>query len=491
MTPLEPLTLPQVQPWEFPLQPKFLSAVVFFKEESHALVELVLHLISQGFDHVFLVDNMSDHPLPLDALKEFQRQGYVTLTHDSRSMAQKPAYADATQRARMRGYEWLMAVDADEFPWATQLGSIRNYLLLRDEEVCTVAAPFRLYGSDGREDQPNSLLQGFVGRTNSTLELPSKSGYKTMARLHCTMWMAVHHAALFPRHKLRGYAATSGFPRNDSPMLDYRTEGSNAPDSIVKVPDVLVNHYRRQSHRFFLDIKQFRGKPNNNNNVRDEKTFREGDRNHTQEYILANRARHRFGALYNSNPQEQIQDRQRIQQDSPTELAWKVNYNYTSPWPMENVLQALNQLRRHQVLAIIDADSTLPDALAKATRNAAILDPTIDCVAWVPPGHAKSVEDSKLTKFCKTVEAHSETQSFMDFVTAKVTSTAVSTSTTKGKLSFSSLYQGYMVLDQQVILSYGTDTALMRMAAIASTNGWTEWKDGLDSGIVKLIGRAQ
>ena len=70
-----PLQLPTAQPWELPSEK--LQALVLFKEESHALVELVLHLYSQGFSHVRMVDNDSHRPLPTEALQEFKKRGLV------------------------------------------------------------------------------------------------------------------------------------------------------------------------------------------------------------------------------------------------------------------------------------------------------------------------------------------------------------------------------------------------------------------------------
>ncbi len=447
LTPKAPLDLPlQLEPWQLPSTK--VHALIFFKEESHALIEILLHLYSQGLDHVILVDNMSKHPLPLDAFQLFG--DFVTLRHDRHSMAQKRAYRSASQLARWKGADWLLAVDADEFPWATQLGSITNYLTLRDPEICTVAIPFRFFGSDGREEQPNSLLHGFVGRANNTILKAQVSAYKTVSRLSCTLWMAIHHAAVLPRFSLRGYAATDGFPPNDSPMLDSRTE--------QVLPDLVTNHYRTQSHRFFLDIKQTRGRPNNNGKIRDERAFRGGDRNHTVDYTLLHKTKERFPSLYQPN------------------LALQSNLNYLSPWPLSNIQAALQELQRHQVLVILDADRTLPDTMATATRNAAILDPTLDCVVRVPPGHVQSIENSQLLKFCKAFVAFPETQSWKAFVEVTMA-------------RYSSHYKGFVVMEAETRLRIGMETASLRRAAIAAGTKWKEWTEGVESGRVWVVGK--
>lgn len=444
-----PLELPlQLEPWQLPSIKVY--AVLFFKEESHALVEVLLHLFSQGVDHVILVDNMSQHPLPLKEFQLFGGEEFVTLRHDRHSMAQKRAYRSASQLARWKGADWLLAVDADEFPWATQLGSISNYLALRDPEVCTIAIPFRFFGSDGREEQPNSLIHGFVGRANHTLQKAQRLAYKTVARVSCTLWMAIHHAAVWPRFRQQSYAATDGFPRNEAPILDDRTERV--------IPDLVTNHYRTQSHRFFLDIKQTRGRPNNNGKVRDERAFRGGDSNDTMDFALVHKTQARFPSLY-----------------QPV-LALQPNHNYTSPWPLSNVQAAIEELKRHQVLVIMDADQTYPDTLATATRNAAILDPTVDCVVRVPPGHVQSIINSNLLKFCKAFVAFPETQSWKDFV-----------QTTIGR--YASHYQGFIVMESQTRLRMGMETAPMRRAAMVPGSKWKEWTEGVETGRVWVVGK--
>jgi len=437
LVPQPPLTLPSLEPWQLPRTK--VHAVLFFKEESHALVEVLLNLYSQGLDHVVLVDNMSVHPLPYNVIDLLRRKNFVTLWHDPHKMAQKRAYAKASQLSRWKGADWLIAVDADEFPYATQLGRLQAYLTLRDSEVCSIAIPFRMFGSDGREEQPNSLVHGFVWRSNTTLKVPA---YKTVSRMGCTLWMAIHHAGILPKDALNRFSAIAGFDRDDSPTVDERLE--------AVAPDLVTNHYRYQSHKFYLDIKGTRGKSLAVDPQRDETTFRAGNHNHTLDFTLRDKVMARFPSLY--GPADKGKD----------DLALQSNLNYTSPWPLKNVQAALQELERHQVLVIMDADNTLPDTLGIATRNAAILDPTLDCVVRVPPGHVESVIHSKLLVLCKAVEAHPETQSWQDFVQAMVH-------------TYQSHYKGFVAVPQHVRLPEGLETAPLRKAAIAASTSSQHW----------------
>ena len=327
-----PLQLPTAQPWELPSEK--LQALVLFKEESHALVELVLHLYSQGFSHVRMVDNDSHRPLPTEALQEFKKRGLVTLTHDRGKTIQKRSYAYAFQRMRLMG-GWSMAVDGDEFPRATKVGSLLNWLVLKDEEVCSVAIPFMLFGDSGRSHQPNSILQGFLKRLDySRLEKESLVGgpslqYKTAARVGCTLWPAIHHIAPFPSQRLRAYSSLNAFPRSPTIKPNKYME--------EEFPDAVINHYKTQSAHFYNETKVKRSDSVFGYNHRNMSVFYEHQKhcNGKTDTSLARSALSRFPSLY----------------DNVQSLG--INDALTNPWPIENVRLALDELSRHQGLAII------------------------------------------------------------------------------------------------------------------------------------------
>jgi hypothetical protein len=173
------------------------------------------------------------------------------------------------------------------------MGSLLNYLVAKDDEVCSIALPMMFFGASGREDQPNSILQGFLQRRNFTTQGEPRLGYKTTSRTSCTLWPAIHHAANFPSQKLRTYNAQHGFPRNKGPASDQFTE--------EHFPDAIVNHYRTQSAHFYRTIKATRGNANptktkkrtmvifDDNNIRD---------NEVTDDQLAIMSQQRFPALY-------------------------------------------------------------------------------------------------------------------------------------------------------------------------------------------------
>lgn len=142
-------------------------------------------------------------------------------------------------------------------------------------------------------------------------------------------------------------------------------------------------------------------------------------------------------------------------------------------------MKALEQLARHQGLAILDGASGIPGQLGGAFRNAAILDPTWDCIVRVPSGHVVSVIGSGLTKFCATREAV-ESKDFKDFVATTVQ-------------HYGDKYTAYAAMDAEAILSVGADTAGLREAAKSVTGKqWLDWapkdkENNVSSGRIRLV----
>lgn len=173
------------------------------------------------------------------------------------------------------------------------MGSLLNYLVAKDDEVCSIALPMMFFGASGREDQPNSILQGFLHRRNFTKDGEPRLGYKTTSRTSCTLWPAIHHAANFPSQELRTYNAHHGFPRNKWP--------ASGPFTEEHFPDAIVNHYRTQSAHFYRTIKATRGNANPNPNKKRTMVIFEDNNQRDNEVTddrLAIMSQQRFPALY-------------------------------------------------------------------------------------------------------------------------------------------------------------------------------------------------
>jgi len=424
-----PLTLPNDEPWNLPKES--IGAMIYFKEESHALIESLLHLYSQGFEHIRLVDNGSKRELPLEALEMLEKKGLVNLRKDTRTSVQKWVTFKAFQWLRLSS-DWILPVDADEFPHATRMGSLLNYLVLKDDEVCSIALPMFFFGSSGRKEQPNSILQGFTRRRDFSVHGEPILGYKTVSRPRCSMWSAIHHAAPFPWKRLRSYNSNVGLPRNGKPASDQSTEKN--------IPDVAINHYRTQSEYFYKVVKCIRGNGTRNGKQRTMGIFHHNNKedNALLDERLAKLSRQRFPSLYG-----------KITDDEASSLAFQSNMPLTNPWPMKNIIAAFHELRRHQGLVIVNAaDSGFPDQFGRALRNVAMLDITWDCIVRVPHGHAVTLAASGLTKLCATRE-HRQGSNFSVFVQETVD-------------KYKSKYGAFVAMDGDVMLPEGVDTSRFR-----------------------------
>lgn len=194
------------------------------------------------------------------------------------------------------------------------MGSLLNYLVAKDAEVCSIALPMMFFGASGREEQPNSIIQGFLQRRNFTQVEEPRLGYKSTSRTSCTMWAAVHHAANFPSQELRTYNSQHGFPRNKKPVSDQFTE--------EHFPDAVVNHYRTQSAHFYRTIKATRGNATPNPNKKRTMSIfdaNNADDNKVTDDRLSTMARQRFPALYSGKVENA--------------LALESNEPLTNPWP--------------------------------------------------------------------------------------------------------------------------------------------------------------
>lgn len=337
------------------------------------------------------------------------------------------------------------------------MGSLLNYVATKDDEVCSIALPMRFFGASGRDKQPNSILQGFLHRRNFTKYGEPILGYKTVGRTSCTLWPAIHHVANFPSQEHRTYNAQHGFPRSKKSASDQFME--------EHFPEALINHYRTQSAHFYESTKVRRGNGTPNGKQRTMGIFYANNEqdNEITDLRLSILAQQRLRHLYSNNHNDSSNGELVIDNAS---LALQTNEELLNQWPRENTMRALDDLARHQTLAILDAASGIPGQLGNAFRNAAILDPTWDCIVRVSPGHVVSVIGSGLTKLCATREAAASVD-FHSFVVAKV-------SQYKGK------YSGFMAIEADSFLPLETDTpGLRRDAQQIMKSGetkWTPWK---------------
>lgn len=116
-------------------------------------------------------------------------------------------------------------VVADEFLVQQKLLFILKWLVLKDEEVCSVAIPFILFGDSGRKYQPNSIPR--LCETKRLFSAGKGPQYKTASRISCTLYPAIHHLAPFPSQRLRAYSSSNNFPRGKRIKVNTNVEDAD------------------------------------------------------------------------------------------------------------------------------------------------------------------------------------------------------------------------------------------------------------------------
>jgi hypothetical protein len=210
--------------------------IAIFKNESHILKEWVEHYFKEGVDLICLIDNGSTDNY-IDILEPYIKRGKVILNIDNTKHRQAELY-NKYYLDIAKQFNWVLVIDLDEFMYSrNNYNTIKKYLTSQHESVFRISVPWKLYGSSGHINQPDSVIQNFVKRQNYNYE--TQIEVKSIIRGNKLV-------------KLSGH---------DSYLINETT--INCTDKISEVmlsKSILqLNHYTIQSLEFFLNVKQTRG----------------------------------------------------------------------------------------------------------------------------------------------------------------------------------------------------------------------------------------
>jgi hypothetical protein len=176
------------------------AVVVYVKNEEHLMAEWISHYVALGFRRVYVyLNECNDDTTVLVRRAALHRPNIIqaidwpdeiaALHHDR----QRTAYNDALSIACEEGYDWLLAVDADEFLVSTT-GELIGDLTGRCAEQAAIGLYWAFYGSNGHVTQPRGLVtENFVMRGPEHFG-PSRL-IKSMVRVPLTM--GCHNAHTF------------------------------------------------------------------------------------------------------------------------------------------------------------------------------------------------------------------------------------------------------------------------------------------------------
>ncbi len=212
----------------------FLALVSRCKDEPF-VAEFVAYYVSQGVDMLFLLDDTSaDQAI----YREVLHHPKVSIVHGVGRAGYTAFYAS------LRGYEWLINVDMDEFI-ATRLrpeATIRDELETTFKDVHQVQIPWVFMACNGLARNPASVLETNVYRPNYDLPCPKGPHSKfTYHRLFKSIFKPAFFEGIFPHN------ATD--PVGD--VVTVNTVNGCLSEAAIRTACLVCYHYRYVSIEHF------------------------------------------------------------------------------------------------------------------------------------------------------------------------------------------------------------------------------------------------
>lgn len=222
----------------------FFCVGTLFRNESNSICEWIEHYKQQGAEHIYLIDDNSDDA-SLELLQPYINAGFVTCT-----TVQEPRYLGRQRnlynryllpRLQSKEMQWLLICDMDEYVWSPAFSTLSE-ILKRVSGSAQIQVNHTIFGSNGLDIQPSSVVAGFTRRSS---EQPAKERRNTKYFCnsdHAFASLNVHHADFAsqdPAYKLSPFFMLLG------------------PEWLI------MNHYSCQSREFWRTVKCTRGDADN------------------------------------------------------------------------------------------------------------------------------------------------------------------------------------------------------------------------------------
>lgn len=243
----------------------FLMIGAIFKNEAHSIREWVQHYFSQGVDHIYLINDASTDNW-YDQIKDLMGRITVFTVDHPRYLGRQRNLYNEYFLPRLKQAQWTIITDMDEFWWSPAFPKLSDFFrnLAYNPKIAQIQVNHTLFGSNGHENQPTSLVGGFTRRCS---EQPTQ--------YHQDFKYAVNSDYEF--ESLNVHHATFKNP-----------EYNCLPYFMMFGPDYLImNHYIVQSRDFYMNTKCKRGDADHFLQ-RNEELFREYDRNDVEDLRLLN-----------------------------------------------------------------------------------------------------------------------------------------------------------------------------------------------------------
>ena len=206
-----------------------LALLAIMKNEAHVLDEWIDHYISQGVDHIILIDNGSTDE-SVKIAKESKHSKQITLLKKLQMWSQVKHYQKSIKEKRLLNrFEWIVVADLDEF-WFVKDGRRLVDKLDDYHNVDLIYTQWTIFGSSGHIKQPEDVRRSFTS---------------------CWPYLGEHY-------NTKWIIRTSGIP-SEKGIFPHRVSNASSARTHVDNIDLQLNHYVLQSKEWFEKVKMQRG----------------------------------------------------------------------------------------------------------------------------------------------------------------------------------------------------------------------------------------
>lgn len=241
----------------------FLSVLAIFKNEKSGMKEWIEHYMNEGVEHFYMIDNGST-----DNWEREIEGKPVTYYSDPTKHSQKELYNKYFLDTIKNNTDWIMIVDLDEFIYSPNV-SIADTLLNYNNNIGVIKVRWKMFGSNGKIEQPNSVIKGFT--TRKLMHVHPDPNVKCIIKTSKLKKIGIHESDVYETQQV------------------YEPE--ECTEESLKNAKLHLNHYAIQSLNWFKEIKMSRGSANHakHENVRNLKYFNDYDWNHITDLQLSNK----------------------------------------------------------------------------------------------------------------------------------------------------------------------------------------------------------
>jgi hypothetical protein len=201
-----------------------------FKNEAHCIREWITHYIFHGVEHFYLINDGSTDDF-MAQLKGYEDKVTVFTVYEPYYLGRQRNLYNRYLLPRLCETAWLLVVDMDEFVWSPMDVDLRNVLRMCDS-LGQIQIQERMFGSNGHDIQPKSLVESFTRRA-----LKQNSRKYFVHSTHTFTSLNVHHADFLREEDVR----------NGSTCM------------LIDEKYFVYNHYKCQSRELWDTVKCVRG----------------------------------------------------------------------------------------------------------------------------------------------------------------------------------------------------------------------------------------